>query len=109
MAKQFELPCVALEYICVNSYQSYKNSVVVDGDAGSGVIEEDGEFRINNSDWSNAVVFKSYTGGEVRKITMHGTGSEDGTFTLIRGDGLKISKITAVSYDGSETNVLEIE
>lgn len=95
-------------YISGNSVDAYKNKLTIKGSKGKGISEnEKGQMIISHEDWKNVVVFETYKGKELVKITMIGTGFKDNTATLVvMPEGS--DRIEAVGWNGKRKTVLEI-
>lgn len=95
-------------YISGNSVDAFKNKLNVKGQKGKGISEnEKGQKIISHNDWKNVVVFETYNGKDLVKITMAGTGFKDNSATLVAmPEGA--NRIEAVSWNGKRKTVLEI-
>ncbi len=98
-AKKYPKPQTnCIYYISGNSIDAYKHKRQVSGQYNSGVSGSTVK-QILHSDWKNAVVFETYAGNELLKITMVGTGSANNTFTSVPYPA-EATRIEAVGYDG---------
>ncbi len=91
-------------YISANSVNAFKNELPVKGEFNQGVTERGKNRIISHDVWKNVVVFETYAGKELVKITMVGTDSKDNSSTTVPyPDGA--TRIVAVAWDGKRTPV----
>ncbi|PTN07721.1 all-beta uncharacterized protein [Mangrovibacterium marinum] len=93
-----------IQYISVNNLNAYQNQLPVQGSYGQGINELSDAIRINHSVWKNVVVFETYSGNELSRLTMTGSGDASNSSTTVPfPDGA--SRIEAVAFDGTRTLV----
>ncbi len=98
-AKKYPKPQThCIYYISGNSIDAYKHKRQLSGQPNSGVSGTTVK-QISHSDWKNAVVFETYSGNQLIRITLVGTGSENNTFTSVPYPS-EATRVEAVGYDG---------
>lgn len=91
-------------YISGNSVNAFKNKAAVVGTTGEGVTGSGSTRLVNASSWKNVVVFETYAGNELVKLTLPFTNFADKTATTVfYPDGA--TRIEAVAWDGTRTLV----
>lgn len=91
-------------YISGNSVNVFKNRAAVEGTTGVGVTGSGSSRLVTAQAWKNVVVFETYAGNELVKLTLPFTNFKDKTATTVfYPDGA--TRIEAVSWDGSRTLV----
>lgn len=103
-AKQYPKPETdVIYYISGNSIDAFKNKQTVSGQFNTGVTGTTTK-QVSHNDWKNVVVFETYEGDKLTKITMVGTGSSGNTFTKVPYPSGS-TRIEAVGYDGTRNLV----
>jgi hypothetical protein len=90
-------------YISGNTIDCYKYKRAVSGTYEQGISGSTSK-QIDHGTWQNVVVFETYSGSELKTITMAGTGSNGNTFTQVPYPSGS-TRIEAVAYDGTKTLV----
>lgn len=106
--KGWQKPAGVVNYISGNSVKIYQDQLPVEGVLNEGISgESTDEFRtVDHSVWKNAVVYETYSGEELVRITMTGTGVTNNLSTRVpfpKG----ATKIVAVSWDNQRQTVYE--
>lgn len=95
-----------INYISGNTIEIYEKKLAVEGILNQGVSGS-GTFRtVNHNVWKNAVVYRTYQGEEVVRLTMAGTGTTNNSSTRVPYPAGS-TKITAISWNGIETTVYQ--
>lgn len=104
-AKKYKKPeSPVIYYISANSVNTFKDRLPVKGTPNQGITEKGNQRIISHDVWKNAVVFETYKGNELVRITMVGTDSKDNSSTtVVYPEGS--NRIEAVSWDGKRTLV----
>lgn len=105
---EWKKPEGAINYISGNTVGIYEKRLdVKGGTVNEGVSGTETSRTVNHDVWKNAVVYKTYAGEEVVRLTMAGTGTKDNSSTLVPyPEGA--TTITAVSWKGEETVVYQL-
>lgn len=94
-------------YITGNSVDAFKNRIAVKGKKGKGVQLSGNKCEISHKVWKNVVVFEAYRGGELKCVTMVGTGTVDNSSTTaVIPEGC--DRLVAVAWDGKRTEVIRL-
>ncbi|MCC8145175.1 MAG: M60 family metallopeptidase, partial [Bacteroidales bacterium] len=102
----WQKPTGVINYISGNTIRIYNEQLPVEGTLNTGVTGSGTSRTVNHSVWKNAVVYKTYQGEEVVRITMAGTGVKDNSSTIVPYPA-GATKIVAVSWDGKEFPVYQ--
>ena len=95
-----------INYISGNSVKIYANKLPVEGTLNQGVTLSGANATVNHNTWKNAVVYETYAGNELIRITMTGTGNANNTSTRVPFPS-NATKIVAVAWDGTRTTAYE--
>lgn len=91
-------------YISGNSVDAFKNKLDVVGRTGEGVSGTGSTRLVTAATWKNVVMFETYAGNELVKLTLPFTNYKDRTATTVfYPDGS--TRIEAVAWDGKRTLV----
>lgn len=91
-------------YISGNSVNAFKNRAAVQGTTGAGVSGSGSTRLVTAAAWKNVVVFETYAGSELLKVTLPFTNYADKSATTVAyPDGS--TRIEAVAWDGTRTLV----
>lgn len=91
-------------YISTNSVDAYRKRLPVEGKFDQGVAVTGAARTIDHAVWKHAVAFETYSGKELIKIAMVGTGTKDNRSTLVLYP-TGATRIEAVAWDGTRTLV----
>lgn len=91
-------------YINGNCVDAYKNKLPVAGEFAKGITDQENTKIVSHDIWKNAVVFETYSNGELIKVAMAGSGSADNTSTLVQYPS-GATRIEAVASNGDRTLV----
>ncbi len=106
--KNYSKPAGVINYISGNTVGIYANKLPVTGTKNVGFTpdEPNSVVRVNHQSWQNAVVYETYAGEELIRITMAGTGYRDNSTTVVPFPA-NATKVVAVSWDGVRTLAYE--
>lgn len=91
-------------YISGYTVNAFKNKAAVIGTTGEGVSGSGTSRLVEASKWKNVVMFETYAGDELKKLTLPYTNFADKTATTVYyPDGS--TRIEAVAWDGTKTLV----
>ncbi len=94
-----------LYYLSSISERAFKDKLPVEGVFGKGIrVKNDGNIVVNHDVWKNVTVFETYTGNELKLVSLVGTDSPDLSSTLVRYPAGS-TRIEAVAWDGTRTLV----
>ncbi|MDH8702239.1 hypothetical protein M2138_001599, partial [Dysgonomonadaceae bacterium PH5-43] len=100
-------PAGVINYISGMTVGMYETKAAVTGTLNQGVtVNTDGTVTVNHANWKNAVVYETYAGDELVRITMAGTGVKDNSSTKVFYPAGS-NKIVAVAWDGTKTTVYQ--
>lgn len=97
--KGWAKPVGEINYISGNTVHIYAGKLAVEGTKNTGVTVSGTNATVSHSSWKNAVVYETYAGDELIRITMAGTGSTTNASTRVPFPSTA-TKIVAVSWDG---------
>ncbi|MDR2954892.1 MAG: M60 family metallopeptidase [Prevotella sp.] len=95
-----------INYISGNTVSIYANRYTVSGILNQGVSGSGTTRTVSHSVWKNAVVYETYAGDNLERITMAGTGTTDNSSTIVPYPSGS-TKIVAVSWNGDRYTVFE--
>ncbi|MCC8147334.1 MAG: M60 family metallopeptidase [Bacteroidales bacterium] len=103
---EWKKPAGVINYISGNTLEIYEKKLPVEGTLNEGVAGTTDFRTVDHNVWKNAVVYKTFNGEEVVRLTMAGTGTKDNSSTKVPYPAGS-TKIVAVSWDGKETTVYQ--
>ncbi|MDL2223802.1 M60 family metallopeptidase [Bacteroidales bacterium OttesenSCG-928-M06] len=106
--KGWKKPVGVINYISGNTVKIYEQQLPVTGTLNEGVTGTGDSRVVSHNVWKNAVVYKTYKKDEVIRLTMAGTGTKNNSSTRVPFPA-GATKIVAVSWDGKETTVYELD
>jgi len=95
-----------INYISGNTVNIYKNKLSVQGTLNQGISGSGLIRTVNHNSWKNAVVFETYAGEKLVRITMAGTGSTNNSSTIVPYPS-DATKIVAVAWNGESKVVYQ--
>ena len=104
--KGWKKPAGVINYISGNTINIYEQKLAVEGTLNEGVSGTSTVRTIDHKVWKNAVVYETYKGNEITRLTMAGTGTKNNSSTSVPYPAGS-TKIVAVSWDGKRTTVYE--
>ncbi|MDR2039621.1 MAG: M60 family metallopeptidase [Bacteroidales bacterium] len=102
----WQKPDGIINYISGNTIKIYENRLPVQGVINQGINGSGTSRVVSHHTWKNAVVYETYAGEEVVRITMAGTGTTDNSSTKVPYPA-GATKIVAVAWDGTRTTVYQ--
>lgn len=105
-ASQWNKPAGVINYISGNTVKIYETRSDVQGNLNQGVSGSGITRTVNHNIWKNAVVYETYAGEELIRITMAGTGTKNNSSTTVPYPS-NATKIVAVSWKGDRTTVYQ--
>ncbi|MDH8700670.1 hypothetical protein M2138_000001 [Dysgonomonadaceae bacterium PH5-43] len=100
-------PAGVINYISGMTVGIYETKAEVTGVLNEGItVNSDATVTVDHSTWKNAVVYETYAGDELVRITMAGTGVKDNSSTKVFYPAGS-NKIVAVAWDGTKTTVYQ--
>lgn len=103
---KWEKPAGVINYISGNTVGVYEQQLPVEGTLNTGVSGSGTYRTVNHSVWKNAVVYETYAGDEVIRLTMAGTGTRNNASTRVPYPSGS-TKIVAVAWNGEKTTVYQ--
>lgn len=74
------------------------------GTYGEGVVALSSQVKVDHAAWRNVTIFETFSGDELSRITMVGTGDANNRSTLVAYPA-GATRIEAVAFDGTRTLV----
>lgn len=99
-------PAGIINYISGNTVKIFEQRLPVEGTLNQGVSGSGTARTVSHTVWKNAVVYETYQGDELVRITMAGTGTANNSSTRVPYPA-GATKIVAVSWDGVRTTVYQ--
>lgn len=105
--KNWPEPEGLINYISGNTVGIYADKLPVEGTLNAGFTNVAGGFTtVSHNVWKNAVVYETYAGEELIRITMAGTGTKDNSSTRVPFP-TNATRIEAVAWDGTRTTAYQ--